>query len=140
MDIFELLKMARQRDASDLQLIVDSPPLMRVYGTLAPVDELPALTTGEVYDSLVKITSKEERDRFASDMEIDFAYTQPDIGRLRCNAAQQLSGVSLAIRLLPQILTAVWLPSITKGWLIRSAGHSAFQTNWFPSVQIWPRS
>ena len=40
MDIFELLKMARQRDASDLQLIVDSPPLMRVYGTLAPVDEL----------------------------------------------------------------------------------------------------
>jgi len=34
-------------------------------------------------------------------MELDFGSTVLGVGRLRCNAAQQLNGVSLAIRLLP---------------------------------------
>jgi len=34
-------------------------------------------------------------------MELDFGFTLPGVGRLRCNAALQLNGLSLAIRLLP---------------------------------------
>ena len=107
MDIFELLKMARERDASDLQLIVDSPPLIRTYGVLEPVEGMPALTPEYVDDSLAKITTQEERDKFNEDMEIDFAYSLPGVGRLRCNAAQQLYGVSLAIRLLPLVIPTI---------------------------------
>ena len=38
MDIFKLINTARKKDASDLHLVVASPPLSRIQGSLQPID------------------------------------------------------------------------------------------------------
>ena len=101
MNVFELIDMAGARNASDLNLVVGSPPLLRIYGVIQPIENLPPLTAGDVVEAFNQLTTDKERDAFQEQMELDFGYTLFGVGRLRCNAAQQLNGLSLAIRLLP---------------------------------------
>ena len=125
MDVLELIRTAAKRNASDLQLVVDSPPLMRIYGTLEPLSGLPTLTPEDVIQALNQITTPEERQLFQEQMELDFGFTISGVGRLRCNAAQQLNGVSLAIRLLPPKIPTIdelELPQIFKSLVQQPRG------------------
>ena len=101
MDVLELIRIANKRGASDLQLVVGSPPLLRINGVLEPIEGGKPLTDDDITDAFSQITTAEEREIFREQMELDFGYTLPGVVRLRCNVAQQLNGVSLAIRLLP---------------------------------------
>jgi len=117
MDIYKLIRTAKEKDASDLQLVVDSPPLLRIHGTLVPITKLASLTADDIDEALTTISTPEEREKFHNDMELDFGYTLPGVGRLRCNAAKQQSGTSLAIRLLSPIVPSIEeleLPQIYK--------------------------
>ena len=117
MDVLKLIRIANKRSASDLQLVVDSPPLLRIYGVLQPIKNIKPLTAEDINEALHQITSPEEREDFENNLELDFGYTLPGVGRLRCNAAQQLYGVSLHIRLLPPKIPTIdelELPQIYK--------------------------
>jgi twitching motility protein PilT len=117
MDIYELIGIARTRNASDLNLVVNSPPLLHINGIVEPVEDLASLTAEDVFEALNQLTTVEERAVFQEQMELDFGHTLPGVGRLRCNAAQQLNGVSLAIRLLPPAIPTIdelELPNIYK--------------------------
>ena len=117
MDIYEMFRTARTRNASDVSLIVNSPPLLRIYGILEPIEGLAQLTAEDVFEAFSQLTTAEQRAVFQEQMELDFGYTVPDVGRLRCNAAQQLNGISLAIRLLPAVIPTIdelELPQIYK--------------------------
>ncbi len=117
MDVLELINMAGARKASDLNLVVGSPPLLRIYGIIQPIEEMSPLTPQDVVDALCQITTANERQSFYERMELDFGYTAHGVGRLRCNAALQLNGVSLAIRLLPPRIPTIdelELPQIYK--------------------------
>ena len=46
MDIVSLLKLGKSRNASDLHMVVEMPPLLRIDGKLAPIDGEPTLTGG----------------------------------------------------------------------------------------------
>ena len=107
MDILKLISIAGARNASDLNLIVGSPPLLRIYGAIQPIEEMSPLTPQDVVEALGQIATVDERQAFHEQMELDFGYTAPGVGRLRCNAAMQLNGVSLAIRLLPPIIPTI---------------------------------
>lgn len=117
MDVIELIRVADRRGASDLQLVVGSPPLLRILGVLEPIEDSKKLDDGDISDAFSQITTAEEREIFREQMELDFGYTIPGIVRLRCNVAQQLNGVSLAIRLLPPVVPTIdemELPQIFK--------------------------
>lgn len=101
MDVLKLVRIADKKGASDLQLVVGSPPLLRIHGVLEPIESSKPLTDGDITDAFSQITTAEEREIFREQMELDFGYTLPDVVRLRCNVAQQLNGISLSIRLLP---------------------------------------
>ena len=107
MDVYQLIRTAATRNASDLNLVVDNPPLLRIYGILESIEGSAPLTDEDVFEALSQLTTAEERAVFQGQMELDFGYTLPGVGRLRCNAAQQLNGVSLAIRLLPPIIPTI---------------------------------
>ena len=117
MDVLKLIRIADKRGASDLQLVVGSPPLLRIHGVLEPIEGSKPLTDGDISDAFSQITTAEERKIFREQMELDFGYTIPDVVRLRCNVAQQLNGISLSIRLLPPIVPTIdemELPQIFK--------------------------
>ncbi len=107
MDVLKLIRIADKRGASDLQLVVGSPPLLRIYGVLEPIERSEPLDDSDITDALSQITTPEEREIFREQMELDFGYTLPGFIRLRCNVAQQLHGVSLAIRLLPPLIPTI---------------------------------
>ena len=56
MDIFVLLKEAKLREASDLHLVVSSPPLLRVNGSLEPVNGFAPLSSTEISQAFLQIT------------------------------------------------------------------------------------
>jgi len=117
MDVQELIRTAATNNASDLQLVVGSPPLLRILGVLQPIEDISPLTAGDVIDAFSQLTTVEQRETFERQMELDFGFTLPGVGRLRCNAALQLNGLSLAIRLLPLEIPSIdelELPKIYK--------------------------
>jgi len=100
-DIFALLYATKSKAASDLHLVVSSPPLLRIDGSLKAIDSAAPLTSDEINQAFLQITTPEQREEFSKTLELDFGYILPGIGHLRCNAAQQRGAISLAIRLLP---------------------------------------
>jgi twitching motility protein PilT len=101
MDIFQLLRIAKEKVASDLHLVVASPPMFRINGQLQSLDGVVPLTAEDINQAFLQIATPEEREYFHRHLELDFGYTLPGVGRLRCNAAQQRGVISLALRLLP---------------------------------------
>ena len=125
MDIFSLLNMAKSKTASDLHLVVGSSPLLRVNGSLEAVDGVGPLTADEISQAFLQITTPEEREDFHHHLELDFGYSLPGVGRLRCNAAQQRGAISLAVRLLPSEVPTIdelELPQIYKELVLRPRG------------------
>ncbi len=125
MDIISLLRIAKLKAATDLHLVVGSPPLLRVNGFLEPVDGVAPLTGEDVSEGFLQITTPEDREHFHRHLELDFGYTLPGVGRIRCNAAQQGGSIFLAMRLLlPKIPTIdeLQLPPICKELALKPRG------------------
>ncbi len=72
MDIFKLLHEANGQNASDLHLVVASPPLVRVQGRLKPVNGTAPMTSESVNECFLQITTPQERELFHQQMELDF--------------------------------------------------------------------
>jgi twitching motility protein PilT len=125
MDVFSLLREAKSRRASDLHLVVGSPAAFRIDGSLEPANGVALLTAEDISEAFLQLTKPEEREQFHRQLELDFGYTLPDVGRLRCNAAQQRGSISLAVRLLPPKIPTVdelELPGICKELAVKPRG------------------
>jgi twitching motility protein PilT len=125
MDIFALLRTAKSRDTSDLHLVVASPPLYRINGSLESMNGSAALTAEDINEAFLQLTTPVDREHFHRHLELDFGYTLPGVGRLRCNAAQQRGSISLAIRLLPPKIPTIReleLPDICRELATRPRG------------------
>ena len=125
MDIFSLLNSAKEKAASDLHLVADCPPMLRVNGSLEPIADMPTLTPEDIDQAFAQITTPEERESFARQLELDFGYTLADNSRVRCNAAKQRGAVSLAIRLLPLKIPTIdelGLPPVCADLILRPRG------------------
>ncbi len=125
MDIFKLIHKAHNKDASDLHLVVASPALSRIQGSLQPVDGPAPLSAEDISEAFTQLTTPDERRVFHKQMELDFGYSLSGVGRLRCNAAQQRGAISLAIRLLPPKIPSIdelELPQICKNLVVKPRG------------------
>ena len=98
MNIHALLEGMSKMNASDLHLKVGSPPMLRINGTLRPVEHPPLddKTTAEV---MQQITPPAKRKIFDELGTADFSYSIPKIARFRVNIFHQRGSVSIAIRL-----------------------------------------
>ena len=125
MDVFSLLRTGKLRRASDLHLVVGSPATFRIDGYLEAADGVTSLTAEDISEAFLQLTTPEEREQFHRHLELDFAYSLPDVGRLRCNAAQQRGSISLAVRLLPPKIPTIdelELPQICKELAVKPRG------------------
>jgi len=125
MDVFPLLRTGNSRRASDLHMVVGSPAVFRIDGSLTPADGDASLTPEDINEAFLQLTTPDERETFHRQLELDFGYTLPDVGRLRCNAAQQRGSISLAVRLLPPKIPTIdelGLPAICKELAMKPRG------------------
>ncbi|MBM4466661.1 MAG: type IV pilus twitching motility protein PilT [Chloroflexi bacterium] len=98
MNIDELLRVVVERQASDLHLKVGSPPVLRIDGRLVPYGDSSKLTPEYMQEALEHVTTDEQRERFARELELDFAYSISGLARFRVNAAIQRGTISIAFR------------------------------------------
>jgi twitching motility protein PilT len=125
MDVFSLLRFAVAQNASDLHLLVSSPPLVRINGVIQTMADMVPLTADDIDEVFHQLTSERERAEFQRCLELDFGYTMPDVTRLRCNAAKQRGTLCLAIRLVPLTLPSIdklGLPKVCKDLVLQRRG------------------
>jgi twitching motility protein PilU len=97
MEIKELLKVMVDKEASDLYLTVDSPPMYRVNGVTEPSgDEKLNNEQIEILASGIML-ERQVRD-FEQTMEMNLALFYPELGRFRVNVFRQRANVGLVIR------------------------------------------
>lgn len=115
MDIQQLLQMVVDRNASDLHLVVGVPPMLRVDGSLVPVEGQANLTSEQVVDLVNGVLTPEQKDLLAVNKEVDFSYQFHELGRFRINAYHEKGLLAAALRLIPSHIRTVndlQLPSI----------------------------
>jgi twitching motility protein PilT len=97
----ELLRRAKELDASDLHLTPGSEPVVRVRGELEPLDGYDKLTPETIRDLVYRILSTEQQKFLETRRAVDLAYSLPGVARFRVNAFFQRGAVGAAFRTIP---------------------------------------
>jgi twitching motility protein PilT len=101
-----LLDEVVKHKASDLHLQVGLPPMIRVDGSLAPVNGTDPLTEETLEVLLFAIIDEDQKQILLKDKEFDFSFSYGNLGRFRVNAFHERGNLAAALRLIPnEILT-----------------------------------
>lgn len=101
--IDELLKLSKERGASDLHVTVGIPPKIRVNGILVDL-EYEKITPSDVEGLVEPLFTKRTRDEFEKEGEVDFAYAIQGLGRYRVNVFRQRGSYAIVIRLVGTVI------------------------------------
>ena len=101
MVIDEFLKIAIERDASDVHLKAGNYPMIRVHGTLTSLTGFPRLTLQDTEDLGSQMMTDHQKVRLQEDMDIDLAYSLPGFGRFRGSIFHQRGSLAIALRIIP---------------------------------------
>jgi twitching motility protein PilT len=102
-----LLEEVIRRKASDLHLQVSLPPMLRVDGSLVPVQNTEALNEEAVESLIFSILDEDQKQVLLKDKEFDFSFAFGDLGRFRVNAFHERGNLAAALRLIPSELLTV---------------------------------
>ncbi len=115
------LRMVVDQRASDLHFHAGNVPIVRHDGELIPLP-FRALSPDEASRFIHEILSDEQREAFARDSELDFAYFAEGVGRFRVNVFRQSHGVGAVFRVIPDrvpTIESLSLPAVLR----RLSGH-----------------
>jgi len=99
--IDDLLRLMIDRGGSDLHISVGSPPGVRQRGELLPIEGGRILTPRDTQAMILSLLSEEQRRRFETELELDFAYSIPGLSRFRANVFQQRNSMGAVFRVIP---------------------------------------
>ncbi|MCX6779503.1 MAG: PilT/PilU family type 4a pilus ATPase [Candidatus Magasanikbacteria bacterium] len=93
---------AIEKKASDLHLVGEELPLVRIFGNLEEVENK-KLPVAELKVEILSLLSKDQKDKFEEELELDFS-AEVSGTRFRINIHQQEGKIGLAARLVPQVI------------------------------------
>ncbi|AHB42310.1 twitching motility protein [Candidatus Saccharibacteria bacterium RAAC3_TM7_1] len=96
-----LLEEVVKRRASDLHLQVGLPPMLRIDGSLTPVQGYDILGEPELETLVFAILDQEQQQILQKDKEFDFSFAFGNLGRFRVNAFHERGNLAAALRLIP---------------------------------------
>lgn len=111
----ELLLLAGEKKASDIHLTMESPPVLRIDGSLA-ITQLEKLSQADLNNFAHSLMDEKQAKRFAESGELDMSYSLSGVGRYRVNIFRQRGSIGVVIRLIPfEIPTpeALGLPQVS---------------------------
>ncbi len=107
MNIDELLKIAIEKDASDLHLKAGNHPMIRIHGTLTPLSTFAKLAPNDTQELADQVMNDYQRKKLKEDLDIDLAYSLPGFGRFRGSIFNQRSTMAIALRIIPMEVKTV---------------------------------
>jgi len=97
MDIKKLFKLMVEKHASDLFFTTYAPIKIKIEGKIMSVNKS-KLTPEEVKDAAFGLMDVEQQKEFAKELEIDFAVSEPGLGRFRINVFHQRGNMAMVVR------------------------------------------
>jgi twitching motility protein PilT len=101
MELNEILAEAVRNDASDVLLKVGVPPAFRVRADFLPLEGAAPLDPDAIEHIVAGVLDDRRRAKLQQDLQVDLAYSHPDLGRFRVNIFRQRGYLSLVIRVIP---------------------------------------
>ena len=92
-----LLKLMVERQASDLFFTTFAPVKIKIDGRIMPVNKL-ELTAKMVKQAAFSLMNEEQMEAFTRDLEVDFAISEPGLGRFRINIFHQRGNIAMVLR------------------------------------------
>ncbi len=123
-DLLELLQELRQQGGSDLHLMADSVPRLRVDGHLRPLEGA-ILTSRDLSRFAERLLTEEQQRQVAETGEWDGARTVPEMGRFRFHLYTQRGSLAMAIRAVSDRIPSceeLGVPSVAKALMQKSQG------------------
>src|SRR5690242_3163056 len=92
-----LFKLMVEKKASDLFFTSNAPIKIKIEGQILPVNKQ-VLTPETVKQTALAIMSPEQREYFMREFELDFAVSEPGLGRFRVNVFMQRGSPAMVMR------------------------------------------
>src|SRR5688572_2421344 len=96
-EVERLMYAAARNKASDLHLKAGQKPILRVNTVIHEVGSK-VLTGDDVRRMMYEIMSEQQRDRFETEHDLDFAYSLTGVGRFRVNVFSERGAMAVAAR------------------------------------------
>ncbi|MDK2866156.1 MAG: twitching motility protein PilT [Clostridiales bacterium] len=100
MDYEALLAAAMEAGASDLHLVPNAAPTIRVNGKIKPATGFDVCTYLDIQGFVDEILPEYFMQQLSETGEVSFSYSKFDLGRFRVNIVKQRGTLSIAIRIL----------------------------------------
>ena len=124
MNVKPLFKLMVDKKASDLFFTTYAPVMIKIDGKIMPVNQV-ELTPKMVRQAALELMNEGQLEKFTKELEIDFAISEPGMGRFRINVFHQRGNVAMVLRFitpeLPQ-LEALGMPEILKDMIMLRRG------------------
>jgi twitching motility protein PilT len=101
--VIPLLENAIGHKATDIHLVVDKPPIFRIYGELS-ISDLPPLTKEDLQQTIFNMMTDAQRNTFLQKQDIDLSYLGVKNFNFRINAYIEKGHPAANIRILPTII------------------------------------
>src|SRR5690348_1738071 len=92
-----LFKLMVEKKASDLFFTSNAPIKIKIEGQILPVNKQ-VLTPETVRQTAFALMSAEQREHFIREFELDFAISEPGLGRFRVNVFMQRGNPAMVLR------------------------------------------
>jgi twitching motility protein PilU len=119
-----LFKLMVEKKASDLFFTSNAPIKIKIEGQILPVNRQ-VLTPETVKQTAYALMSPEQRDHFTREFELDFAVSEPGLGRFRVNVFLQRGYPAMVMRYItadmPR-LDALGLPEVCSDLVLMKRG------------------
>lgn len=96
----QLLRAMVEKGASDMHITAESPPLLRIDGTIVPL-KLPPLSAADTKQLCYSVLSEEQKVTFEKKNELDLSFGMQGLSRFRANVFIQKGAVAAAFRQIP---------------------------------------
>ncbi len=97
MNVKPLFKLMVEKKASDLFFAPFAPAKIKIDGKIMPVNKL-EMTPKMVKQAAIELMDESLLDQFNRDLEVDFAISEPGLGRFRVNVFHQRGNVAMVLR------------------------------------------
>ena len=103
MELRDLLMHTIEKQASDLHLTENMPPLLRINGKITAT-EFPKLSRDETKRIIYSVLSSDQKEKFEEDWELDLSLAIPGLDRFRMNVHIQRGCIEAAFRRIPLLI------------------------------------
>ncbi len=97
MNVKPLFKLMVEKKASDLFFTPFAPAKIKIDGKIMPVNKL-EMTPKMVKQAAIELMDENLMEAFSRELEVDFAISEPGLGRFRVNVFHQRGNVAMVLR------------------------------------------